>query len=45
MKTVYKKIQGKVKRTYRKDCKEGKLCEPVGFFLTLEQCKICNKIL
>jgi hypothetical protein len=39
-----KQVMGKVKRTYKKECVEGKLCEPVAFFEKLEQCKICKKI-
>lgn len=37
-------VMGKVKRTYKKQCVDGKLCEPTAYFERLEQCKICKKI-
>jgi len=40
-----KQVMGKVKITYKKDCIDGKLCEPVAYFEKLEQCKICKKVI
>jgi hypothetical protein len=35
-----------IKKSYPvRECKEGKLCEPVAFFDKIEQCKKCNKTL
>lgn len=35
----------RIKRTYKKDCTEDKLCKPVYHFDQLEICKECDKIL
>lgn len=41
-------VMARVAKTYPKplkECVEGKLCEPAGYFEMLEKCKKCNKIL
>ena len=45
MELELKKVQGKVKRIYcKKFIETGKLCEPVGWFATIEKCKKCNTL-
>ena len=36
-------VMAKVKRSYKKECKPGKLCKPADWFSTIEECKICKK--
>ena len=45
MKNNKNQILGKIGKTHKRTCIEGKLCDPTAFFEKLEQCKICKKIL
>lgn len=43
-----RQVMARVAKTYSKplkECEEGKLCEPEGYFEMLEQCKKCTKII
>lgn len=39
-----KKVLAKVKRTYKKECKNKELCNPESWFDTIEKCKKCKKL-